>query len=281
MINTLGMFTVETHKLLLCNIQPVKDKLIVLTVKEGWHSVEINQLQHIKKKAERHHKPPFPLPSPSPCHHQRITGATGRTGLICMCFWRAVPINSHERGPSIQPASRDALQWVGLLSSPFHKTLSIEKKKRGGGVESPNVTETQMMPLVWVPASGEKGFSRVWSDLKDAGEGCLANPVWGAMLREGENGKVKCQASHHSIVCKIALNAMSAVVAKTKDAEHSFVTWWGSMCCGGAWGREVHQTSHAAVHHERSRPCSPLLARELCFHWCWCWCFFIRILKKK
>lgn len=34
-INNLGMFTAETHKLLLCNIQPVKDKLIVLTVKEG------------------------------------------------------------------------------------------------------------------------------------------------------------------------------------------------------------------------------------------------------
>lgn len=61
-----------------------------------------------------------------------------------------------------------------------------------------------------------------------------------------ENGEVKCQASDHSIVCKIALNSMSAVDVKTKDAEHSFVTWWGSMCCSGAWGQEVHQTSHAA-----------------------------------
>lgn len=39
-----------------------------------------------------------------------------------------------------------------------------------------------------------------------------------------ENGEAKCQASDHSIVCKIALNSMSAVDVKTKDAEHSFVT---------------------------------------------------------
>lgn len=43
---------------------------------------------------------------------------------------------------------------------------------------------------------------------------------------------------------------MSAVDGKTKDAEHSFVTWWGSMCWDGAWGQEVHQTSHAALHHK-------------------------------
>lgn len=39
-----------------------------------------------------------------------------------------------------------------------------------------------------------------------------------------ENGEAKCQVSDHSIVCKIALNSMSAVDVKTKDAEHSFVT---------------------------------------------------------
>lgn len=65
-----------------------------------------------------------------------------------------------------------------------------------------------------------------------------------------ENREAKCQASDYSIVCKIALNSMSAMDVKTKDAEHSFVTWWGSMCCGGAWGQEVHQTSHAASHHK-------------------------------
>lgn len=65
-----------------------------------------------------------------------------------------------------------------------------------------------------------------------------------------ENREAKCQASDYSIVCKIALNSMSAMDVKTKDAEHSFVTWWGSMCCGGAWGQEVHQTSHAASHQK-------------------------------
>lgn len=43
---------------------------------------------------------------------------------------------------------------------------------------------------------------------------------------------------------------MSAMDVKTKDEEHSFVTWWGSMCCGGVWGQEVQQTSHAAFHHK-------------------------------
>lgn len=65
-----------------------------------------------------------------------------------------------------------------------------------------------------------------------------------------ENGEAQCHATDYSIVCKIALNSMSAMDGKTKDAEHSFVTWWGSMCCGGAWGQEVHQTSHAALHHK-------------------------------
>lgn len=39
-----------------------------------------------------------------------------------------------------------------------------------------------------------------------------------------ENGEAKCQASDHSIVCKIALNPMSAMDVKTKDEEHSFIT---------------------------------------------------------
>lgn len=83
-----------------------------------------------------------------------------------------------------------------------------------------------------------------------------------------ENGEAKCQASDHSIVCKIALNSMSAVDVKTKGKEHSFITWWGSMCCGGAWGQEVHQTSHAALHHRATvKACNTsLLAGEFCFH---------------
>lgn len=83
-----------------------------------------------------------------------------------------------------------------------------------------------------------------------------------------ENREAKCQASDHSIVCKIALNSMSAAGVKTKDAEHSFVTWWGSMCCGGAWGQEVHQTSHAASHQKiKVKACNTLhyWRGEFCF----------------
>lgn len=62
---------------------------------------------------------------------------------------------------------------------------------------------------------------------------------------------------------------MSAVDVKTKDAEHSFVTWWGSMCCGAAWGQEVHQTSHAALHHKIAvKACNALhyWQGNFCFH---------------
>lgn len=40
----------------------------------------------------------------------------------------------------------------------------------------------------------------------------------------GQNGEAQCHAADYSIVCKIALNSMSAMDVKTKDAEHSFVT---------------------------------------------------------
>lgn len=206
--------------------------------------MEINQLEHIKR--ERGTASPFPFPFP-PCHHPRITGAIGRTGCdLYVCFWRGVLINSHERGPSIQLASRDALQWVGLLSSPVHKNLSIEKK---GGWFS-QCEQTQMMPLDWVPALGEKRLQQCLKWFKRCRRELPCKSCLGITLEE--NGEVKCQASHHSIVCKIALNSVSAVDVKTKDVEHSFVTWWGSMCCGGAWGQEVHQTSHAALHHEKA-----------------------------
>ena len=89
------------------------------------------------EKGEGHHQIPAPTSPSPPCHHPRIRGATGRTGCdLYVCFWRGVLINSHERGPSIQPASRDALHWASLLFSPVHKTLSIEKKK---GVDSLDV----------------------------------------------------------------------------------------------------------------------------------------------
>lgn len=133
--NILMMFSAKMPNLLFMQrmIQPWKNKRMDLIVKQGCHWVEINQLEHVKRG--RGTSSPFPFP---PCHHPRITGTIGKTGCdLYVCFWRGVLINSHERGPSIQPASRDALQWVGLLSSPAHKNLSMEKKK---GVDSPNVS---------------------------------------------------------------------------------------------------------------------------------------------
>lgn len=119
------------------------------------------------ERGERHQKIPAPY---APCHHPRIRGATGRTGCdLYVCFWRGVLINSHERGPSIQPASKDALQWAGLLFSPVHKTLNVEKKK--GSILWMCAGPNDAIRLV--PALGEKGFSSTWSDLKDAGESCL------------------------------------------------------------------------------------------------------------
>ena len=131
-------------------------------VKSRWHRVEIHQLEHMKRR-EGH------LPSP-PHHHPCIRGAIGRTGCdLYVCFWRGVLINSHERGPSIQPASRDALHWAGLLFSPLHKKRKRRKKK--GLIPSMCAGPNDAIRLV--PALGEKGFSSAWSDLKDAGEGCL------------------------------------------------------------------------------------------------------------
>lgn len=43
-------------------------------------------------------------------------------------------------------------------------------------------------------------------------------------ITQEENREADCQESDHSIVCKVALNSVSARDAKTKDAEHSFVT---------------------------------------------------------
>lgn len=141
-------------------------------VKSGWHWVEIHQMEHMKRGREAL-RDCSALPS-APCHHPRIRGAIGRTGCdLYVCFWRGVLINSHERGPSIQPASRDALHWASLLFSPLHKTLSTEKK---GLIPSMCAGPNDAIRLV--PALGEKGFSSAWSDLKRCRRELPANPVW-------------------------------------------------------------------------------------------------------
>lgn len=137
-------------------------------VKLGWHRVEIHQLEEKNGREELWDSSLTPLPS-KPCHHPRIRRAIGRTGCdLYVCFWRGVLINSHERGPSIQPASQDALHWASLLFSPVHKNLGMEKKAL---ILSMCASPNDAIRLV--PALSEKGFSSAWSDLKDAGESCL------------------------------------------------------------------------------------------------------------
>ena len=127
-----------------------------------------------------------PPPQPPPPHHPRIRGSIRGSGRgLDVCFWRGGLINSHERGPSIQPASRDALHWAGLLSSPpVHKTLSggEKKKKKKKGVDSlwmwagPNDAIRFGCPLWLKKKKKKKGFRGVWSDLTGAGGGCPQNP---------------------------------------------------------------------------------------------------------
>lgn len=141
--NILIMFSAEMPNLLLCNMwySPWKQTDGSDSKAGQRHCVEIHQLEHMKReRGTTRFQPP-------PCHHPRIRGAIGRTQCdLYVCFWRGVLINSHERGPSIQLASKDALHWAGLLFSPVHKTLSIEKR----GCFS-RCVQAQMMPLDWCP----------------------------------------------------------------------------------------------------------------------------------
>lgn len=124
----------------------------------------INQLEQNKWKEAELDSNPFPFLS---CCHPHIRGATGRTGCdLYVCFWRGVLINSHERGPSIQPARRDALHWASLLFSPGSQNLKHGKKR--GLILLMCAGPNDAIRLV--PVLGEKGFSSAWSDLKDAGE---------------------------------------------------------------------------------------------------------------
>lgn len=120
------MFSAEMPNLLLCNMWFSPWKQTDGSDSKARVTLGGNPSTGTYEKGEGHHEIPAPCP---PRHHPRIRGTIGRTGCdLYVCFWRGVLINSHERGPSIQPASRDALHWAGLLFSPVHKTLSIEKK---------------------------------------------------------------------------------------------------------------------------------------------------------
>lgn len=148
-------------------------------------------------------------------------------------------------GPSIQPLQQRCASLGPPFVFPRSQTLKYRRKKK---TANPNDAMRLGARFGW------KRLQRFLKWFKRCRRELPCKSSLGLTLEE--NGEVKCQASHHTIVCKIALNSMSAVSVKTKDVEHSFVTWWGSMCRGGAWGQGLHQTSHAAFHYERA--CNPL-----------------------
>lgn len=118
-------------------------------------TVNLHQFERMKGERGTTGCTPSRLPAiipPSSCHHA-IRGAIRRTGCdLYVCFWRGVLINSHERGPSIQPASKDALHWAGLLFCAVHKKLKHRKKRGGGGGGWVSwCVLAQMMPLDWCP----------------------------------------------------------------------------------------------------------------------------------
>lgn len=166
------------------------------------------------------------------------------------------------KGPlySAQPAEM-RFNGLGLLSCPFHKKKLKYRKKAGGGglrarrVPNPNDAISLGARLGW-KRLGErlKWFKRCRRGLPS--KSCLE---WEEGGKKGDAGaewegkKKKCQAksSLHSMQnCSQLRECGRCLKQRTRN-----ILWsrdgWGSMCHGGAWGREVHQTSHAALRRER------------------------------
>lgn len=183
-----------------------------------------NQSTGTYKKGEGH----------PPCHHPYITGATGKTGCDLYMFLKRDAHKQHWKGPLYSARQQRCASLVRPFVFPlFTKPLSIEIK---GLILSIRADPNDAIRLG--ACFGWKSLQWCLKWFKRCRRELPCKILFGNNTGGEWGGKVP--GNHHSIVCKIAFNFLSAVDVKTKDAEHSFVTWWGSMCCGGAWGQKVH-----------------------------------------
>lgn len=166
------MFSAEMPNLLLCNMWFSLWKQTDGSDSKAGVTLGGNQSTGTYEKGERHHKIPAPFPPlPSlPSSSYQRSHWENWMWFVCVFLKRG----AHKQ-PWKGPLYSARQQRCASLGRPFVFPCSQNLKHRKKRGWFSRCEQAQMMPLDWVPALSKKkkGFSSVWSDLKDAGESCL------------------------------------------------------------------------------------------------------------